>query len=367
MADEKKGIADLTDEEIVGMSDEELQAALDADAAAANAETGEDGDGAGDPAAASDAGDDSDADGGADDGDGDGDDAADGGEEDENGGEPLTKEQLEALARERDNDDGDDQPTVPRARLNEVLEANRDLRLILRTALEKGQITGEPEPAPEPEPERPVYDFKAANREYHKLLTEGDEDAALAKLDEIEDKRAELHAFDVAAARREAETNAYSRTTADRAAQQLDAVAAEMIERYPFLNNKGEQANEAAILAVNAKAKQLAAKGKTPAEALHEAATKIGGQFEKLLGKPAKQGENEGKGKDTKPVEPGKDPRSQEALRRNLGVRQPPIAKSGVGTREQLRTLDLANMTDEQIDKLSPEELAEARGDARIG
>lgn len=361
-----KGISELSDDEMAGMTDEQLEEAMAADAAAADADGEEDGAGEGDGAGKTADGEaDGEADGA---GDGDGGSEAEGeeaegagandGEEGEDGA--LTKEQLEALAR----DDDGRSDMVPRARLNEVLQSERDLREILRTVAAGQQAAAPAKPVEEEAPKRPEFDFKAANREYHKLLTDGEEEKALAKLDEIEDARTALHQFDIAEAERKAEERTYSRVSADQTSREVNTVAAEMVKRYPFLDNKSEKANEAAILAVNAKAKQLVAAGKSPAEALHEAAIKIGGQFAKVLEIP---GKNDKKPDGKKPVKAGEDPRSKDALQRNIGIRQPPGQKSGVGTREQLRTLDISNMTDEQIEKLSPEELAEARGDTRIG
>src|SRR5690606_22050402 len=114
---------------------------------------------------------------------------------------------------------------VPRARLNEVLESNRDLRMILRHVA--GSKPEEPAPAAE-EPKRPEYDFKAARREYHRLLNEGETEAAEAKFDEIEEARDALHAFDLQQATRAAEDRAYQRAAADQTDREVKAVVAEM-------------------------------------------------------------------------------------------------------------------------------------------
>lgn len=353
MAGEKKNIADMSDEDIEGLSADEL---LELQTGAASEEDEEEEEG--------DESDDSDAD----EGDGEDEEEADGdedeeSEDDEDADPQLTKEQLEALAAEED-EDGDPDDTsdmVPRSRLNAEIEKGKDKSLVIRALLRSGAGTPAPaaakDPDPEPEPEFLKYDFKAKGREVIKLIAEGDEDRASALQDEIEDTRAKVNQYNLDKARAEATAQATGEFQAQRARDALDATVADVYERYPMLNNQSKHRNEAAILAVNGKTKELMAKGKPAHLALAEAADKM----MKILGlatdkTPAKQGKNDKVAKvdGDKKVDktPAKDGRTKEALKRNLAIRQPAQQKNGVGTRDRLRTIDIRNMTDAQIDAL---------------
>ena len=277
-----------------------------------------------------------------------------GDEPDPNAG--LTAEEIAALAKGEARPRGS--KVIPHGRFNEINEENKDLRLLLRMALEKGEVSAAPAQKEEPEAVRPVYDFKKAQREYHKLIAEGEDEKAGLQLDEIEDKREELHKFDMEQIRGQAHRDAVSEVNQTRAQREVQAAVVLLHEKYPFLNESGKAPEEAAILAVNAKAKILVSQGKSPGQALIEAGESIGPKFAKILGvAPAKGAKTAGK-----EIKDGSDPRSKALLRRNIGIRQPATGKSGVGTREQMRTLDISKMTDAQIDKLTPAELAELTG-----
>lgn len=344
-----KNIADLSDEDIDALDPAELLALQHGGEPVDNSE-GEEGEESdeGDDAGDAGAGDEG-AEGGEGGDAGAGDDAAEGeddGQSDDDQQPALTREQLEALASEKDDDeDGAAGDMVPRSRLNEVLENQRNLRLILQTALATGAIKT-PEPAAaqqdEPQPAFLTYDFKAKAREQVSALANGDEDKALALADEIEEMRAAKHAHELEAARTAGRREAQEVVEVRDTKAAIAAAEADIYEKYPFLNGKGKTPHEAAILAVNAKAKQLVAKGKSVPEALVEAAEKVGGEFAKLLMPKEK----------TPPAtekKTGKDTRTGPALQRNLNVRQPPQQKSGVGNREQTATIDLRTASDEQI------------------
>lgn len=366
MTGEKKNIAELTDEEIDALPPEELLALQHGEAREGGEEEEEDGgEGAG--------------------GDGAGDETKEEEEEETgDGGEPLTPEQLQALADEADEEDEDEDdpdPTsdmVPRSRLNKALERGKDLSLVVKALIKTGDkapaaapVEAKPEPVVEAEPEFLKYDFKAKSREVIKLIAEGEEEKAAALQDEIEDTRTQVTEYRIAKAQEKAKAEAVTETNQtlakDKATADLGVAATALFEKFPFLNNQVKGANEAAILAVNAKAKQLVAKGRTPAAALTEAGEKIGGQFAKLLGiKPAAAVVDD----KTKGKQPAKDTRTPDALKRNLSLQQPPQQKSGVGTRDKMSSISIADMTDKQLDELEkndPAAFAELRGDHRIG
>lgn len=234
---------------------------------------------------------------------------------------------------------------VPRARLNEVLADRDDLRLMLKTALALG-TQGQPAPAAQQEeaqPEVQAYDFKAAQREYTRLISEGDEEAASKKLDEIEDAREAQRAQDIAAA----EARALQRVEQVNEQARVQAVAEALHKQFPFLDHTKDSADDVAILSVQAKTRELINAGKTPAQALAEAGETVGKKFARLYA-PAPTPTSKAK-------EAG-DARTKEAVTRGLGVRQPSTQKGGIGTREATAP-DIRTMTDEQLDKMSKAEL----------
>jgi hypothetical protein len=297
-------------------------------------------------------------------------------EEGEDDGDPLTPEQLAALANgdaaeEEGEDEGAANDMVPRSRLNRVLERERTTRelavaLLQQNARNAPQQEAVAEVDADPQPE---FDFQAARKEYHRLVVEGEEDKAEAKLTEIDTARDALNDWKLRRAQQAARDEAVQIVTAGQAKRELTAAITEMQTAYPFLDNTSKQANEAAILAVNAKARELVKGGATPADALRKAAAKFGPTFAKMLKIPGKTDAPTGKTPAGKTPAPGTDPRSKAALTRNLGIRQPATQKTGVGNREQEATLDINNLSDEQIDKLektNPALLAQLRGDTRL-
>lgn len=337
-----RNINDLTDEELDNLSADEIDGLEGADLSGDDAEGEED-------EAGGTEGEEEDAD------------AAAGEEEEEEAGDDESAEaeaaRLAALAAEGDGND-----MVPRSRLNEVLAERDDYKGMLQVALNNRGVampaaTTETAEEVDPDP-MPVVDIKAMNREYHQLVVDGEDEKAAALLDKIEDARTSLNEWNLRKVSREAEAAAASRITKHQTSQALAAVTETLHKAYPFLNNESKTADPDAILAVNAKAKALIAQGKSPAVALSEAGDSIGKKFAKLLGikAPAKV---EAK---SDAVKQAGEQRSKDAIKRNLSVRQPDTIKSGVGIRDKAAKLDISKMTDEQLDKLSPEEMEEALG-----
>jgi hypothetical protein len=271
------------------------------------------------------------------------DDDADKGDDDEEEDEDdLDADALEALAAE-----GKAPTTVPYAALKKARSEAADLRTMLMAALGKTKVEVEV-PAAEA-PKRPEFDFKAANREYTKLLLAGKEDEALAKQDEIEAAREQIHAFDLQQARAEAEQRAVGHVQQSQITSSVQKVERRLYREFPFLDVKAKGHDAVAITAVNARARDLIKAGRAPADALREAGMAIGKRFAKLHA-------IDGKGKDGKPD--GKDPRAKAAFERNTNTQLPPVGgKKGVEKRTEPRIVDISTMTDAQIDKLTPEEL----------
>lgn len=309
----------------------------------------------------------------------------------------LTPEQLEELQGNNHQDDGDDPGAaagatvddddgldaeavaalaaegegskfVPHSRFHELNERYKEERAareraeaerarLLEAALGKGQPAAKVD-------EPPPYDFKKARREYQALLLT-DPDAAIEKMDEIEAARDAQHKAELAKAAQEAEERAYRRASGERVTQAAEAAAEAIYEDFPFLNPNDASADEDAIYAVIGKRNQLIHDGMEPIKAMRKAAKDVGGKFAKLLGVGAAGGD----GKSTPANAGGASTRQAAAVQRGAktAASQPPTPnKGGVGNRAESGTLDFSKLSDEQIAKLSPEELKKARGDFRI-
>lgn len=145
-------------------------------------------------------------------------DGAESEEEDED--ELAERETLEAAAAEAGEDDGD---MVPRSRLNEVLERERQLvEKVLDT-----HVRGAP--AAKPEPEQPKFDLKAKRREHTKLLMEGREEEADALADEID-----AHILSTATAT--ARAQALEDFRQEHLIAEVNAASATVNREFPMLN-----------------------------------------------------------------------------------------------------------------------------------
>lgn len=255
----------------------------------------------------------------------------------------LTPEQLEAIAN--------GEQAIPKARFDEVLVALREQQEITRQLLaERAQSQQPQQTQQDEEPEPEPFDFKAKRREVLRLMSEGDEEGAAALEEQIEDAREAQRQRDIALA----EERAAQRLRSERVQESLETVMADVYERMPFLNSADKTANASAITAVNAEAKRLIAEGKAPAEAIRLAADDLGALFAARLGVKLDAASSESGNATTtttKKVEAGKDPRTQDAIRRNLGIRQPETTKTGVGNRDAVSSISVKDLTDEQLER----------------
>lgn len=275
---------------------------------------------------------------------------------------------------EQDDDDvttnADGSKTVPHARFNAKNEEAKAWKAIAEAALANGkQPAAEVEQEVQPAPERPVYDFKAKQREYIALITAGDADAAVTLSEEMEDMREKIREFDLDQVRTEARTEAVQTITVRQQKADVASTEVALYEKFPFLNNKSKSADVVAIQAVNAHARELIRTGLSPAEALHKAGTSIGKRFAQVNGIKVPSDKTPAPKLDAA-GNPIPEPRTPAAVRRGLEVRQPATQKSGVGNREQVSTLSINDMTDAQLDALEkndPAAFARLRGDDRVG
>lgn len=305
-------------------------------------------------------------------------------ESEEEEGEEVTPERLQALLDDLDGGGIEPGKDVPYSRFKKAIDRANDQSDVIRILLGQRGTAAATVQEEEPEPEKKFeYDFKAANREYHKLLSEGEDEKAQAKLDEIEDKREEQRQFDNERIRKTARTEVLGEVEARTAKEKMGEAMLVVFKEFPFLDHRAKTKNQDAIEATNAKVRNLIAAGKSPAEAVLEGGRAIGKVFAKALGldAPKKKGEGapdkkagaEGAGDKKKG---GKtkveiDERTKGAVRRGLKVRQPTdTGKHGKGNGNDLSAvISAADLTDEKIDwleKNDPDQLARLLGNDRV-
>lgn len=276
-----------------------------------------------------------------------------------------------AVARLAAEDDPREQGGIPRGRFNEV---NNERKLLLDEVLRLRALAAAP--AAPAAPVVPAYDFRAKRAEYHKLVAELDHEAAARLYDEIEEARDAKTQADIAAAAAKAAKDATEesdrRYSAQRTKDRVGVALGEVYSKYPFLNHeKPGTASSMAINAVIARRDALAndpSNPMDPVDAMIQAADEIGQEFLKFTGGAAVPATTAG-ATGAAAAAAAADPRVTEEVRRAAAAagKQPPVPTGlGQGTREGSVKLDINKLTDEQLLKLSPAELAELRGDNRI-
>lgn len=283
--------------------------------------------------------------------------------------EDPSDEDLKAVAGDDDDDedegdDADDEDKgskhVPHARFNEVNE--KRIRAEERARLleeENARLKGGGKAKEsDGEEETPAVDLKALRKQRNEALMEGDSDKA-AELDEQIDAEVERRAVEKAAAA--AETSILTR----QARQEFAGAVAESIEKYPFLDAKGEQANAKAIAEVVEWRDFYIAKGKSPAEALRQAVGKVGPQYAPKKGGKADADDDDDGDEGDDGAESRAALRRKLALRRNAdAANRQPARPGGVGERSSAAKLKVEDLSDDEFDKLPEKAKRELRGDA---
>lgn len=272
-------------------------------------------------------------------------------EEEEEDEEELSAEDLEALANEG---------MVPLARLNQVLDQNRQLNdqviALLKGGVKAGGTGGGDEPPP--------FDLKAKIAARTKALVDGDEEAANALDLEIEDYRQAV-----------AEEKAAQRVAAALQAQATTNAVASVRKAFPALDPESRKFNEETLDIVRATANLFQSKGMTAAEAIIKAAKRVLG--EPAGGgdgtKPPKSGKKAAKAAAARDAQQrardGKDARTQQQRLKDLArsKRIPPrTAGGGVPNRNSVRETDdddASTVTEGRFRRMSDQEKREARGD----
>ena len=240
--------------------------------------------------------------------------------------------------------------TVPLARLNEVLEQNRQLteRVIA--------LSGGGQPAAPAAAAAPAFDLKAKTKERNAKLLEGDEDAAAALDEEIAEHYQRQAAVTATTAAREV-------IEQDR----TNAAVAEVMRDYPQLNDANKKTFDAgALKEVVTLRNGYIQDGMSVADALRKAA-------KRLLGKAAREDDDgeddEDRARGKRKVAKDPNQRSVKQLRNQMrrAQRTPPsLRNAGSGGKPaggELTAEQLARMPESKFKRLDPKAKSEARGD----
>lgn len=261
-----------------------------------------------------------------------------------------------------DGENGRQAPAgIPKGRFNEVNQQRKEALAALAAAQEEiDRLKGEkpaaaPQPAQRTEAQAPaparttpadsgVFDVEAQEEAYIAALMEGDAKGAVAIR-----KAINAHLQEEASAR------ATQELTARQSAQLLKSTADSVTAAYPWLNKP--EASETLELILAARDRKIAA-GMPPHLALAEAANTIAPKFA-----PADDGGTPSRVSET--GAPAKDLRPAAAIARGAAdsTAQPPALQVGIGERATATRVNVAQLTEEQFEALTPAEKKRLRGD----
>lgn len=296
----------------------------------------------------------------------------------------LTAENLEAVAGAEEGDDAGSQEGaegagdtgngdageggqtrqapagIPKARFNQVLQQRKDAEAALELAnqelaryrAEAAAKAPSAAPvsaaAPAATPAAPAaQDLEAQEEAYEQALIDGDTKKA-AQI------RRAMNDTMMAQAKAEAKAEAVQELTQRQAAQLLSTTAANVSAAFPYLNTEGGA--EALDLILAARDRKIAA-GMPPHLALLEAANTIAPKFAPAdEGTPSRVSEKETRAKDLRPAA---------AIARGAAdsTAQPPALQVGIGERATAARVNVAQLTEEQFEALTPAEKKRLRGD----
>lgn len=260
-----------------------------------------------------------------------------------------------APAAELDDDDATDgkKPPpnfVPRARLNELTEANNELRRQNEAILAR---LGAAPAAPAAAPPAPAFDVDETISARNEAQVTGD-DAKVKALDRALYNHQLAEAARIAREQIEANDNA----RADReAAADLKRAGAEVKAMYPQFDHQSDQVNPRATRFVMAERQALVEQGVPLGEALRQAAATVAADFgmTPVGGTPAPA---------ASPTAPSADARTIAARARNAAAAlAQPADQSGIGNRAQRATpTNVETMTDAELAAMPLEEIRKLDG-----
>lgn len=234
---------------------------------------------------------------------------------------------------------------VPIGRFNEVNTEKKDLAARLEAAeaeLERMRTTAPQKPTPPTEPEKPVFDEDAQESAYTEALLDGDVVKANAIRKAI---NANIREQAVATATETIRGESVAREQTNTLAKASQQAVAD----FPYLDTPdGAEVVELIIASRDRRVTQ----GVPIAEALRQAVAAIAPKFAPVANDPPSG-------------DPAKDTRTANALTRGAAdsVAQPPAILAGIGNRATAQKVDVAQLTEEQFDALTPAEKKKLRGD----
>lgn len=244
---------------------------------------------------------------------------------------------LEANRTEKDK--GKKQPMVPKSRLDEVLQKNKDLNAQLEIE-RKAKASRQPEP----DKDAKEFDFDTKETEYMKLVMEGETAKALAV-------RKEIRAAEQAQILKQTDTA----SSKDSEMEALAKAALVVEENFPQFVKGHAEYNEEATKVVLRMRDGLIATGSNAVEALNEAVDFAVRKFG--LDKDLEV-------KDDKKVV-NLDEKRQKEVEKKIAAqkKQPPEVKSESQGRQKEEKNEIAEMSDEEFEALPASAKARLRGD----
>lgn len=275
--------------------------------------------------------------------------------------------QEEGAGAAEEGGEGRNSGSVPHSRFNEVNERRKEAeRLLEQERAENARLRSQQHPpaeagaakegaaAAKPAEQAQAFDFDAKESDYLNALMEGETEKAMQIRREVNAALVEQARSNAKAEARAELEQAEALRSQKAAMDALSEEAVSVVKNFPYLDTEeGQVAMEMIIERRNS----LAAKGMAPHLALREAAALIAPRFAPASNTPAK---------DLKTGAAQAD--SREAAARTRGaqasVAQPPVPAAGVGNRATgSDTTDVAQMDDDQFDRLSEAEKRRLRGD----
>lgn len=262
-------------------------------------------------------------------------------------GKPVEEEtDLELLAELAG--EGGKAKMVPHARFNEVNETLKQERAErLRLEEELARARGAQPAAPAEKPATPeAYNFDDAEDRFMDALLDGDKEAAAKIRAEIRAEERKQFAEQSAQSAQKAADAELQRRDAETEQTAAQRVLSAAIEKYPFLDHEGDEADADAIEDVIARRDLYLKQGMPFAKALATAVEKVAPRY-------ATQEEL---------TKPNKRTATAEQINRNLDrEKRIPAAMPGVG--ERGKDIDYAKLSEDEFDALSEADKRKARGD----
>lgn len=250
---------------------------------------------------------------------------------------------------ERDDDDGKqsksderDDPRIPLARFNEVNE--RMKRAEQRLAELEKQEQAQEQAAEQ------KYDFDAAEAEYMELLLDG-------KLDEAGAKRREIRSAEQEIFKAEAKTETIQDFDQQQEMRDLNALSLQAEEMFPVFNEKSAEYDPVLANKVVTYMKGYLSEGQTVSDAFVSGLADVIQQYD-LDGQRQQQAETKPKPKKGAPIKKTKD--KIEAAKKQG---QSPVGHGKGSSDAGVAAPSIEEMSDADLDRLSPDQLARMRGD----